>query len=532
MTKLIVDPITRIEGHLKIEVTLENGKVVDAKSCGTMFRGIETLMEGRHPMDAPTISQRVCGVCPTSHSVASNLALEDAFGFLNKVPENGRILRNIVQGWNFLQSHIVHFFHLAALDYVDVTAVAGYTGNDPALQKVAAFIKRATDASDMNMLSIFYPRYEGDYRLSKDINIKATGDYVRALEARRICHEAHAMFTGKMPHGVGIVPGGVTCKPTVENINRAITRLSQVRDFIDNCYIPDVLAVAEAYKDDGFSQGQGCGNFISFGVFDEEASGTNLDIRKRLFNQGIISIGDLSKVGSFDHTKITESANVAWYKDSAAVFPLDGNSLTNITKSEAYSWCKEPRYDGAVYEPGPLARMVINYVNGDKTVQTAVNNVLSLFGAPITALFSTLGRHAARALEAKIVADKMAEWLLQLTPSAQTVHEYVVADDLPQKADGVGLWEAPRGAISHWCKIDNGVISNYQIITPSSWHASGKDASGQCGPIEQSLMGTTVKDINNPFELVRIVRAFDPCLACAVHIIKPNGETLGKFRVA
>lgn len=535
MTKLIVDPVTRIEGHLKIEVTLDNNnQVTDAKSCGTMFRGIETLLADRHPLDAVPITQRICGVCPTSHATASTLALEKAFGFLDKVPTNGRILRNINQGFNFLQSHIVHFYHLAALDYVDVTAAADYTGPDAALQKVAAFIKRALDANDMSQLSIFYPRYEGDYRLSKEGNLKATSNYVKALEARRLAHEAHAMFTGKMPHGQGVVPGGITGMPTYDNLTRALSKLQTIKDFINDCYIPDVVAVAEAYPD-YFESGRGCGNLISFGVFDMEDNQADQTTRKRFFNQGIISIdnnGNLSAVGAIDAQKISESAKSAWFKDSAAIWPLNGNSEADIKKASAYSWVKETRYDGEVYEPGPLARMVVNYANGDKTVQDAVNGVLNHFSAPAAALFSTLGRHAARALECKIVADKMTEWLMQVQPGSQTVYKYSIEDDLPEEGEGYGLWEAPRGAISHWIKIKNSVIANYQAITPSTWHASGLDENGQHGPIEQSLIGTKVKDTDNPFELVRIVRAYDPCLACAVHLVKANGQKLGQFRVA
>jgi len=535
MTKLIVDPVTRIEGHLKIEVTLDDtNKVIDAKSSGTMFRGIETLLENRHPMDAVPITQRICGVCPTSHATASALALESAFNFLDKVPTNGRIMRNLNQAFNFLQSHIVHFYHLAALDYVDVKAAIGYTGSDPILQKVSGFIQRALDANDMNQLSIFFPRYEGDYRLSKEANLQATSNYVKALEARRLAHEAHAMFTGRMPHGQGVVPGGITSMPTVNILARAQAKLQQIRDFIDNSYIPDVIAVAQAYPD-YFEIGRGCGNLISFGVFDLEDGKADQTTRKRYFEQGIISInnsGVLSSVGPVDAKKISESAVSAWFKDSSAVWPMDGSSQTDITKTGAYSWVKETRYDGKVYEPGPLARMVINYALGDKVVQNAVNGVLSAFSAPASVLFSTLGRHAARALEAKIVADKMAEWLMQVQPNSQTVYEYSIDNDLPQEGQGFGLWEAPRGAISHWIKISKGVISNYQAITPSTWHASGKDEQGQHGPIEQSLIGTRVADTNNPFELVRIVRAYDPCLACAVHLVRPNGQKLGQFRVA
>jgi hydrogenase large subunit len=504
MAKIVIDPITRIEGHLKIEVTVEGGVVKDAKSSGTLFRGIEILLKGRDPYDAQHITQRICGVCPTAHAMAATLNLDSAFGIADKIPDNGRIVRNLIQGANYIMSHILHFYHLTALDYVDVTKVAKYDGKDPALNAVKDFIKRALDAGDMAMLGPFYPRYEGDYRLPDDVDRAAVAHYVQALDMRRLAHEMSAIFSGKMPHNVGIVPGGATEPPTVDKIANFLWKLQQLRDFVDNVYIPDVIAVAEVYSD-YFAIGKGCGNLLSYGVFDLEAKGKDLAKRSRLLKQGTTSATDLA-YHALEPAKITEDVKNSWYKSTSGLHPSKGQTDPDRQKDGAYSWVKAPRYGGDVYEVGPLARMVVSYTAGEPTVQKLVNDTLAHFKAPPAALFSVLGRHAARALECKFVADSMPGWLLQLKPGEPMVADYVT----PDTAEGMGLWEAPRGTVGHWIEIKGGKIANYQCVPPTNWNASPRDDKGQPGPIEQALIGTKVKDEGNPFELVRIVRSFDP----------------------
>ena len=504
MGKVVIDPITRIEGHLKIETTIEGGVVKDAKSSGTLFRGIEILLKGRDPYDAQHITQRICGVCPTAHAMAATLNLDSAFGIADKIPDNGRIIRNLIQGANYIMSHILHFYHLTALDYVDVTKVAKYDGKDPALNAVKDFIKRALDAGDMAMLGPFYPRYEGDYRLPDDVDRAAVAHYVQALDMRRLAHEMSAIFSGKMPHNVGIVPGGATEPPTVDKIANFLWKLQQLRDFVDNVYIPDVIAVAEVYSD-YFAIGKGCGNLLSYGVFDLEAKGKDLAKRSRLLKQGTTSATDLA-YHALEPAKITEDVKNSWYKSTSGLHPSKGQTDPDRQKDGAYSWVKAPRYGGDVYEVGPLARMVVSYTAGEPTVQKLVNDTLAHFKAPPAALFSVLGRHAARALECKFVADSMPGWLLQLKPGEPMVADYVT----PDTAEGMGLWEAPRGTVGHWIEIKGGKIANYQCVPPTNWNASPRDDKGQPGPIEQALIGTKVKDEGNPFELVRIVRSFDP----------------------
>jgi len=504
MGKIVIDPITRIEGHLKIEVVVEEGVVKEARSSGALFRGFEILLQGRDPYDAQHLVQRICGVCPTAHAMAAALNLDSAFGIDDKIPDNGRILRNLIQGANFIMSHLIHFYHLTALDFVDVTKVAEYDGKDPALVSIKEFITRALDAGDMTMLGPFYPRYEGDYRLPDEVDQAAVAHYVQALNMRRLAHEMSAIFSGKMPHNVAIVPGGVTATPTVDEIADFMWKLQELRYFIDNVYVPDVLAIAGVYSD-YFEIGKGCGNLLSYGVFDLEAKGKDLAKRKRLLSQGTTSAADL-KHHPLDPSAITEDVKNSWYNSRSGLHPSQGETEPDRAKDDAYSWVKAPRYNGGVYEVGPLARMVVAYTAGEPTVQKLVNDTLAQFGAGPEALFSVLGRHAARALECKFVADKMPDWLLELKPGEPVCTEW----ETPEEGSGMGLWEAPRGTVGHWISIQDKKIANYQCVPPTNWNVSPRDDKGLPGPIEQALIGAKVKDESNPFEVVRIVRSFDP----------------------
>jgi hydrogenase large subunit len=523
MTTIVIDPLSRIEGHLKIEAVVENGVVKEARSSGMLFRGLEMILKGHDPFDAQFIVQRICGVCPTSHAMAAALNLDAAFGIADRTPDNGRILRNLIQGANYLQSHILHFYHLAALDYVDVTGAAGYDGHDPALVSVKDFIARAN--GDGAALGPFFPRYEGDYRLPDDINVQAVAHYVQALDMRRLGHEMSAIFSGKMPHNAAIIPGGVTEIPTVDKIANFLWRLNQLRQFIREVYIPDVVSIAGAYKD-YFDIGRGCGNLLSYGCFDLEANGTDLAARRRLFRAGTASLPGL-KYASLDPAAITEDVKYSWYKSPSGLPPVNGQTMPDPKKDGAYSWLKSPRYRGTVYEVGPLARLTVSYTAGDAAVKQVVDGLLSHFKAGPEALFSVMGRHAARALDCQLVADNMADWLLQLKPGEPVAAEW----QTPDRAQGMGLWEAPRGALGHWISIKNGKIESYQCVVPTTWNASPRDDQGQPGPIEQAITGTRIRDEDNPFELGRIVRAFDPCIACAVHVITPRGTEKGRFRV-
>jgi len=489
--KIKIDPITRIEGHLAIEAVVDDGVVKEVKSTGTLFRGFEIILQGRDPRDANRLTQRICGVCPTAHATASALCIDDAFGITDKIPDNAKLIRALIFGANFLQSHILHFYHLAALDYVDAVGALGD-------------------------LSPFIPRYEGDYRVSGKANAELVKHYVQALDIRRKCQEMLSIFGGKMPHNVGIVPGGVTENPTEDKITGFLWRLNEIRDFVDNVYIPDVIAVAQNYGD-YFAIGKGCGRLLAYGGFDLPTG--------KLFKPGIIT-EDL-ELETFVKEDITEDLKHSWYVDSGpGKNPAQGQTQPDVNKKQAYSFIKSPRYRGKVVEAGPLARMVSNYVQEDAETKKLVDSLLGQFDAAPDVLFSVLGRHAARALENKLVAQAMVDWLMALKPNEPVI----VENEIPEKGEGVGLTEAPRGAVGHWMTIEDRKIKRYQVITPTAWNASPKDDKDQPGAMEQAIMGTEVKNKDNPFEIVRIVRAFDPCLACSVHLLDAKKNALGIFR--
>lgn len=464
-TTFKIDPVTRIEGHLKIEVTVETvggiQQVINAKSSGTMFRGFERILLNHDPLDAPHITQRICGVCPISHGMASCKNLENAFGATP--PANGRIMRNLVLGSNFLQSHILHFYHLAALDFINTAGIL-----------------------DMAPWS---SRYATDDMVTGTVAETLVNHYVQALEIRRKAHQMGAIFGAKQPCSPTFVPGGCTEAAGSSKITDFRNLLTQIRNFINAVYIPDVLAVADLFPE--YAQiGQGCGNLLAYGVFDLDTSDTN-----KLLNRGRYTNGVLQSVNV---AAITEDVSHSWYSSPSGLHPADGQTQPDAEKAGAYSWIKSPRYDGKVHEVGPLARM---WVNGDYT------NAISV-----------IDRHAARALETKKVADAMDGWLNQLSIGGSSLS----TRNTPVTASGFGLTEAPRGALGHWVDIDNRQISRYQVITPTAWNASPMDDAGQNGPIEQALMGTPVADINQPIEVLRVIHSFDPCLACSVHMLRPD----------
>jgi hydrogenase large subunit len=504
MAKVTIDPITRIEGHLKIETEIEDGVVKDARSTGNLFRGIEIILRGRDPRDAQVIAQRICGVCPQSHGVAAALCLDSAFGLGDKIPDNARLMRNLIQGAHVVQDHILHFYLLAALDYVDVTDVAKYQGKDPELNSVKDFIARGE-------LGPFAPRYEGDYRLPVEINQMAAAHYLQALDVRRMGHEAVAIFSGKIPHSVGIVPGGVTDTPSVDKITAFLWKVRKLQDFVNTVYLPDVMAIAGVYSD-YLEIGAGCRNLLSYGGYDLQGDDADLTSRKRLFRQGAVSSADM-KLRPLDMTGVTEGVRYSWYESSSPKHPSVGETKPQYGKEGAYSWLKAPRYHGEVYEVGPLARLMTTYLDGDPVVRQLVDGALAELKAPPSALFSVMGRHLARALCAKILTDNLEKWLLELKPGEPTYVEY----EIPEESAGMGLIEGSRGALGHWIEIKDKKIHNYQAVVPTTWNASPRDDAGNPGPMEQALIGTKIRDKDNPFELVRIVRSFDPCLACSIH---------------
>lgn len=519
MDKIVIDPVTRIEGHLKVEVTVDDNQVKEARVGGTLFRGWEIILGGRDPRDASQITQRVCGVCPAVHATASVFALDNAFGIEGEITSNARVIRNLILGANFLQSHILHFYHLASLDFFDVAALSEYEGTDPDLLSLKKFLGRG-------QLSPFTPRYEGDYRLGKQRSQRFAAHYVKALQVRKKCHEMLAIFGGKMPHNVGMIAGGVTEHPTPDKIASFLWRVNEIREFIDNFYLPDVLSLVEFYEDHlhtGFSSS----NFLSYGAFNIDEVEVDPIKQNRLFLQGVVN-RDFS-YEDLNPDAISEQVKYSWYsQDTTNLHPSKGCTTPEYEKEESYSWIKAPRYKGQSSEVGPAARMIVGYYGGKEVVKEALSNVDSYLNGEIKLLSSTLGRHIARVLDAKIIADKMAEWITQLKVGEPVYTPF----QLPDETEGMGLTDGPRGALGHWIRVKDKHIRNYQLVVPTTWNVSPRDDNNQPGPLEKALTGLKVRDSENPFEVVRCVRSFDPCLACAVHLVTPKKRKLAEIRVS
>ena len=478
----VIDPLTRIEGHLGIEVELNlANKVVNARSSGVMYRGIETILKGRAPRDAEIITQRICGVCPIPHGVAAALCLENAGGTV--IPANGRIMRNLIHGANFVMSHILHFYLLAVLDYAKGPDMPPWT-SIPKLQPSPSIP----------------PKHPLDYRLTKAENDAVVAHYRDAITICRKAQEMAALFGGKLPHAPAIVAGGCAEDPGVEfsgAISQFDTYLSALINFIDTVYLPDVDLIATKYSD-YYDIGVGCKNLLSYGVFELRRLGFGR-AEKKLLPSGRIENASTT-VNRVDQALIAEYVRHSWYLDAdTGLHPSVGETNPLYNKAGAYSWLKAPRYENRVYEVGPLARM---WVHGDYRRGIGV-----------------MHRHVARAKEAQIIARAMRTWLDQIVVG----EPYYVTPTVPAAATGMGLTEAPRGALGHWETISTvegkPVISRYQVVSPTSWNASPIDDLGQHGPIEQALIGTKVSDPERPIELLRIVHSFDPCIACAAHAI-------------
>jgi len=553
--RMIVDPITRIEGHLRIEVELDNTNTIkDAWSSITLWRGIETILKGRDPRDAGLIVQRFCGVCTYVHYEASIMACEDAFGI--KPPPNARIIRNLMQGAWYLGDHIMHFYHLHGLDWVDVVSalkadpkkaveIAMSVSSNPynsSQTHYKAVQERLGKFVKSGRLGPFANAYWGNpsYKLPPEANLVILSHYLDALEVSKVAAQAQAIFGGKNPHPQSLVVGGVTCVLDATNPSRLgdyLFRIKAVNDFVARAYIPDVLLAARYYKAEGLAGiGGGVKNYMSFGGFGLDDSGTNF-----LFPRGIVKNRNLAKLLPIDETKITEESLHAWYQDDKPQHPFEGTTVPKYTGldkeghlkgEEKYSWCKAPRYDGEPFEVGPLARMIVGYAAGDKKIKPLVEGTLKATGLPATVLFSTLGRTAARAIETKLVGDQIEGWFNELVANLKKgdVRTWTPCD-VPKEAQGRGMTEPPRGALSHWIRIKDYKIANYQAVVPSTWNCSPRDKNNKRGPYEESLIGTKLAKADQPLEIIRTIHSFDPCMACAVHIIEPNGE-IRKFRVA
>jgi ferredoxin hydrogenase large subunit/hydrogenase large subunit len=504
MSKTIeLNPVTRIEGHLAIKVEVEDGKVSKSYVIGEMFRGFEKILRGRDPLDAQHITQRICGVCPVEHGMASVLAQEMAYQ-LTPAP-NGVIARNLLQAANFMMSHITHFYILSGPDFVDVAMIADYKGGDPALAALRDWVKAQLSSRTVVPGGPFLPRYAAQYLKDADANFTVLRHYLEALEMRTLAHRMGAIFAGKLPHAATLVPGGLTEKMTALKIAEFRAGLDTLRSFIEQSYLPDVVAVAKAFPE-YFSVGKGCGNFLSYGVFPVSAGSST-----KLLPAGVLVDGKLQSVNP---DAIAEDVGSSLYSSGTGLAPYVGETVAAPDKSGAYSWLKAPRYNGHVMEVGPLARVMVGSQDGQNAaLKSAVDDLLKALGRSPADLNSVLGRHAARALECKFIADQCIEWLDQAVPDAPTFTDF----SIPESGRGYGLTEAARGALGHWLNIGDSKITNYQCVVPTTWNCSPRDDRGVPGTVEQSLVGLPIADPQNPIEAARVVRSFDPCLACAVH---------------
>lgn len=501
-----ISPITRIEGHLAIHLDVEEisvegkkkYKVREAKCEGEMFRGIEVILRGRDPLDAQQITQRICGVCPISHGLASCFAQEMAYGV--KINNNGRLLQNLIQAANYIQSHILHFYHLSALDFVDVTAILKYTGRDRNLLGVKAWVERAIAAKEILPAAPLLPRYEADYIKDIDVNCTLIAHYAEALEMRRLAHEMCAVFGAKVPHSTAIVPGGCCQVPTIERIVSYKGRLRQLEDFIEGVYIPDLLIAASAFPQ-LLNVGKGYGDLLCYGLFRTDSSGGTW------MKPGVLIDG---RYEPFDPSYITEDVGQSRFRSGSGLHPSRGE--TEIAPGKGYSWLKAPRYKGRPMEVGPLARVAVNYFAGT-WVKDEVDSVLKSLNLPVEKIFSLLGRHFLRGLEARWIARYAYRMLDELEVDDPPAVDF----EIPKSGSGYGLTEAPRGALGHWITIENYKIANYQAVVPTTWNASPRDDRGQPGPIEKAMEEIILENPEHPMEAARLVRSYDPCLACAIH---------------
>lgn len=519
MARVVIDPLTRIEGHLRVEVEVDGNEVKDAWVSGTLFRGMEKVLKGREPDDAYYISQRICGVCPISHGHASTMGTETALDITP--PDGARLVRNIIEGAQYLHSHILWFYNLAALDYVDVASALSaniadtYALAEAAGTKVADFgaiQKRLKAFVEAGQLSIFTNAWFGHpgYKLPPELNLIAVAHYLEALEMQAEAAAIIGVMGGKFPHFMTSLPGGTAFVPTEQKLDDVLFRLSAVTKFIDEALIPDTLAIAPFYLD-AATYGIGTTNLLAWGVFEEESR----DPYERGLPRGVIQGGNLSALDA-DPEKVIEYVDHSWYQaDSGGLNPKEGMTemaYTDYSTDDKYSWAKAPRYDGKPHEVGPLARMVVAYTRGVKPVQALVDSTLDALGVPgqPEILLSLLGRVAARNLETKYCADLTTKYFGELVEAIKGGDAAFFTKERATDGEGAGLWEAPRGALGHWTNIAGNAIENYQVIAPSTWNIAPRDKDGQRGPIEEALIGAPVVDPAKPIEVLRIVHSFDP----------------------
>jgi hydrogenase large subunit len=579
--RVVVDPVTRIEGHLRVEVNLDENNVIrNAVSTGSMWRGLEVILKGRDPRDAWAFTERICGVCTGTHALASVRTVEDAIGI--EIPDNANIIRNLMQLNLYVHDHLVHFYHLHALDWVDV--VSALSADPKATSELAQSISswplsspgyfrdlqnRLKKFVESGQLGLFKNGYWGHpgYRLPPEANLMAVAHYLEALDFQKEIVKIHAVFGGKNPHPNWLV-GGVPCPINVnetgavgainmERLNLVKRIIDRSLEFIQQVYIPDLVAIAGFYKDWLYGGGISSQSLMSYGEFPDIAN--DYSNKSLLMPRGAIINGNLAEIHEVDlkqREEIQEYVTHSWYRyadESRGLHPLDGITEPNFqlgpgtkgsrTKIEAvdesakYSWIKAPRWKGHAMEVGPLARYVIGYAAGKPEFKEPVDKLLSDLGAPLSALFSTLGRTAARGLEAEWAAREQSRQFDKLMANIKAGNTATANVSLwepkswPAMCEGAGFAEAPRGALGHWIRIEGGKIETYQCIVPTTWNGSPRDPAGNIGAFEAALLDTPMQVPDQPLEILRTLHSFDPCLACATHVMSKDGEELTRVQV-
>ncbi|MGA9046382.1 nickel-dependent hydrogenase large subunit [Sulfuricurvum sp.] len=559
--RVVIDPITRIEGHLRIEVEVDENNVVQkAYSSSTLWRGIELILKGRDPRDAGLMAQRICGVCTYSHYKAAIEAVENTLGV--EPPYNAKLVRSLLNESLYMHDHMVHFYHLHGLDWVDVVSALSadpkraselaFTYSDSPIatgtDELSAVQQKVKSFVEKGQLGPFANAYWGNksYRFSPEQNLIALSHYLKALELQRVAAQMFAIFGAKQPHPQSLVVGGVTCVRDILSPTRLAewkTKYETVKDFIDRAYYADIVMAAEAYGSEAsVLGGVGVKNFLSAEAF-------LLNRTESLFQSGYIKNGDITKVYDIDEMKIEEDVTHAWYKGEKPLQPyegvtepeytgfIDGDTVNGkaqvLNEKDKYSWVKAPRYDKEAMEVGPLACLLVNYGRGNEKVQKAVNDFLKRTGLPVAALFTTLGRTAARMLQTKLISDNAIITFNSLVENIKTddttYTKFEIDPDKEYKGRFIG--EAPRGTLSHWVRVKNGVIENYQAVVPTTWNAGPMDGAGKVGPYEASLVGLKLEDPTKPLEVLRVIHSFDPCMSCSVHVMDIKGVEISAFKV-
>jgi hydrogenase large subunit len=576
--RVVVDPVTRIEGHMRVEVNLDDSNVIrNAVSTGTMWRGLEVILKGRDPRDAWAFTERICGVCTGTHALTSVRAVENALRI--KIPENANSIRNIMQLTLYVHDHLVHFYHLHALDWVDVVSAlkADPKATSELAQSLSSWAKsspgyfrdiqnRLKKFVESGQLGPFKNAYWGHpaYKLPPEANLMATAHYLGALDFQKEIVKIHTIFGGKNPHPNWLV-GGVPCPINIdgagainmERLNLVSSIIDQTIEFINQVYIPDLLAIAGFYKDWLHGGGLSSMSVMSYGDIPEHAN--DYSAKSLLLPRGVIVDGKLDRIHEVDlgdPNQIQEYVDHSWYRyadEKKGLHPWDGVTEPNFvlgpntkgtrTRIEAidenakYSWIKAPRWNGHAVEVGPLARYIIGYAQNNPEFKEPVEQVLKTLDVPVQALFSTLGRTAARGLECAWAAEKLKYFQNKLIATIRAGDQstantlYWEPDTWPKQTKGYGFTEAPRGALGHWIRIEDGKIANYQAIVPTTWNGSPRDSAGKIGAFEASLLDTPMADPEQPLEILRTLHSFDPCLACSTHVMAPDGQELTRVTV-